>query len=50
MWHGTKTLFPDAYEELAEAVPAAERADLLAAYARRTADPRRRSMSRPSRR
>jgi proline iminopeptidase len=38
-WHGTKALFPDAYEELAAAVPAAERGDLLGAYAARTSDP-----------
>jgi proline iminopeptidase len=38
-WHGTQRLFPDAYEELAAAVAPHERADLLAAYTRRTADP-----------
>jgi proline iminopeptidase len=38
-WHSTKALFPDAFEELADAVPAEERADLPTAYAARTADP-----------
>jgi proline iminopeptidase len=38
-WQSTKALFPDAFEELTGAVPAAERGNLLAAYARRTADP-----------
>ena len=38
-WHGTQRLFPDAYEELALAVAPHERADLMAAYTRRTADP-----------
>jgi len=38
-WHSTRALFPDAYEEFAAALPATERADLLAAYARRTGDP-----------
>ena len=38
-WHGTQRLFPDAYEEFAQAVAPHERADLLAAYTRRTADP-----------
>ena len=38
-WQHTRALFPDAYAELAEAVPADERGDLLAAYAWRTADP-----------
>jgi proline iminopeptidase len=38
-WQSIKALFPDAYEDLAGAVPAAERGNLLAAYARRTADP-----------
>jgi proline iminopeptidase len=38
-WHGTKALFPDAYEELVAAIPVEEQPDLLAAYATRTADP-----------
>jgi proline iminopeptidase len=38
-WHGTKALFPDAYEEFAAAVPASERGDLLTAYADRANDP-----------
>jgi len=38
-WQSTRRLFPDAYEELAQAVASHERGDLMTAYARRTADP-----------
>ncbi|HWK45838.1 MAG TPA: prolyl aminopeptidase [Stellaceae bacterium] len=38
-WHSIGVLFPEAFADLAEAVPAAERSDLLAAYHRRTIDP-----------
>ena len=38
-WHSIGTLFPEAYEELLAAVPAAERGDVLAAFHRRTSDP-----------
>ncbi len=38
-WNGIAALFPEAFEELEASVGPAERDDLLAAYAGRTADP-----------
>ena len=38
-WRQIGVLFPEAFEDLAQAVPAGERDDLLTAYGRRAADP-----------
>ena len=38
-WHSIGVLFPEAFADLAAAIPAAERSDLLTAYHRRATDP-----------